>query len=527
MAQVLTNNTGLAYARESSLGVLPGSPVWRGAEPNSQGTFGATITTVARNPISKLRQKRKGTVVDLDAGNEFDADQTIDTLLNFTEAFLFATAVNFDLTFVGADTTASGFTVPSLTAAQAAKLLFTASGPTSLLYAQGYALDANNTDSTVVAVTVDPVTTDVLIEVAGNAIETAPNNAEVSIAGVRAAEIGDLDVTVSAGVATITSNNGTAATNPVDFTVLGLTLGQRVHFGGLTTANRPASFGSGRITSIAAQTLVLDKIDATLVTSDGTDTGSGGTEIATDLLFGRFVRNVQSDASDFNRISHTFEQAMPNLFETDPPTPVAEPDGFEYVLGAVANQMTWNMPLTEKSTATFSFIGTTAEEAVDGGSRKTNAATALLPLFTGAMNTSADFFRLGIFDVDETGLTSDFKDLTVTINNNVAPEKVLATVGARFINNGNFEVTVEGSALFTNRLVALRVRNNTTVTMDWLLQNDDGAIAVDIPSAVLSSGGKEFPVDATVTIALTLEAFVDPILNTSIGVSFFPIFPTS
>lgn len=537
MAQVLTNNTGLAYARESSLGVLPGSPDWKVLEPNSFGTFGAQITTVARSPISKLRQRRKGTVVDLDASAEYDADQTIDSLVDFTEAFLFANAVNADLTFRAADAQIgpAGFTIPAATSAQAAKLQYTAAGPISLLYSAGYATTGNNSAGTVFPLAADVALTDTVIEVTGITTETAPANAEVSLAGIRA-EAGDLALAVSGNIGTLTSNNGTPAT-PIDFTTLGLTVGQFIHIGGLDlTANRfgstaagdgTRSFGEARIRTIAAQTLTLDKLGPLLVASDGTNDGIAGTEVPVDILFGRFVRNVTVDDADYAAISHHFEGSYPNLYETEPPTPVASPDGFEYVTGALANQMTWNMPLTDKSSATFAFVGIDAEEPVDNASRKSGASTPRLPLFTGAFNTSADFFRLGIADVDDTGLTSDFKDMTATFNNNVAPEKVLGNLGARYMNNGNFEVDIETSALFTNPAVAARVRANTTVTMAWLLRNDDGAVAVDVPSAIVGSDGKEFPVNETVRINLAVQAFVDPLFNTSLGVSFFPIYPSA
>ena len=183
------------------------------------------------------------------------------------------------------------------------------------------------------------------------------------------------------------------------------------------------------------------------------------------------------------------------------------------------------MPLTDKSTATFAFVARNAEEPVDNASRKLDASTARLPLFTGALNTAADFFRLRIEDVDETGLTSDFKDMTMVWNNNVSPEKVLGLLGARFINVGNFEVDIETQALFTNPIVPARIRANTTVSMDFLLRNDDGAIAVDLPSGTLGSDGKEFPVNESVLINLTYQAFVDPIFGTSCSVSLFPVFP--
>lgn len=532
MGQVLTNDTALIYARESSLGVLPGSPDWKELEPNSLGEFGASITTVARNPISKLRQRRKGTVVDLDAANEYDGDLTLDSLVDFIEAFLFANAVNGDLTFRGgnAESSTSGYVIAAATTAQAAKLQYTSGGPISLVYAAGYVLDANNGLKPLAA---DVAGTDTKIQVAGLADETAPTNAEVSVAGIRA-EAGDLALAVSSGVGTLSSGNNSASNN-IDFTTLGLTIGQRIHVGGMTSANRFGStaggsndsFGSARIVTIAAAAITLDKMDATLTASDGTDTGSSGTNVAVDLLFGRFIRNVARDNSDYALISHHFEQSYPNLFETEPPTPVASPNGYEYVVGAVASEWTWNLPLTNKSDSTFAFIGTNAEEPVNDAARKSGASSARSPLFTEAFNTSLDFFRLRLEDVDESGLSTDFKSLTVAITNNVTAEKVLALLGARYINVGNFELDVTGEALFTNADVPTRIRNNTTVSMDWLLKNNDGAIAVDVPSATIGSDGKTYPVNETVRIQLSVAAHVDPIFNTSIGVSLFPVFPTS
>jgi hypothetical protein len=527
MARVLTNTTALAYAIESSQGVLPGSPAWKSLEPNGINSFGAEITTVARSPISKNRQRRKGTVVDLDSSLEYEADATMDAMIDFLEGFLMATAVNSDLTFRAADAGASGWTIPAATAAQAGKIQWTSGGPLTLVYASGYATTANNG---IFALTADTATSGTLLARTGLTSETAPTNAELSVCGIRC-EAGDLAVSVSAGVATLTSGNN-SATNDVDFTTLGLTVGQRIHVGGLTSANRfygagpVISYGSGRIRTIAAGTVTLDKLDATLITSDGTSTGAGGTLMPVDLLFGRFIRNVAVDNAAYLERYFQFELEYPNLFETDPPTPVAQPDGYEYAEGNLANSMSWSMPLADKATVTFGFVGLDTDAPVDGGSRRTNASTPRAPLFTGALNTSSDFLRLRIAATDDSGITTDFKDVTVTFNNNVSPEKVLGRLGARFMNIGNFDVDIEATALFTDSDVAAAVRGNTTVTMDWLLSNDDGALHVDIPSMTIGGGAREFPVNESVRIAMECQAFQDSFFGTSVGVSLFPVYPS-
>tara|TARA_R110000851_G_scaffold268071_2_gene420693 strand:+ start:21005 stop:22606 length:1602 start_codon:yes stop_codon:yes gene_type:complete len=533
MGRVLTNNTSLAYAIETSLGVLPASPTWFLTEPNTIGAFGANPTKVSRSPISKLRQRRKGTIVDQEAPTEYEEDLTMTSIGHFVEGFLYATATNSDMLFRGADVLATGFTVPALTAAQAAKLVYdAASGPTSLVYAFGYANTINNGMH---EIDVDPVTTDLLIPtLTVTTVETAPTNAEVHLAGVRP-ELGDLALSIVSTIGTLTSGNG-AAVNAVDFTVLGLTVGQRIHIGGDVDANRfgstaaadgTRSYGGARIRAIAAGSLTLDKLDATLVASDGTDDGNAGTEIRTDLLFGRFVRNVSVDDAAYLERSIQFEAELPNLYETTPPTPVGNPDGYWYNIGQRANQMQLNNPLTDKATINFGFVGTTSDAIVDNSGRKTNAITPIEPVRTAAFNTAADFFRLGILDVDETGLTSDFKDMTATINNNAGGEKVLGFLGNKFINNGNFEVDIETTVLFTSPTVIARVLAGTTVTAGWVQRNGDGAVSVDIPSGELAYDGIELPVNESVRIPLTLSAFVDDFFQTSMGVSLFPFYPAA
>lgn len=164
MGRSLTNNTSLSVAIEDSVGVLPGSPIWDVLEPNSINTFGAEITTVSRDPISVDRQRRKGSVTDLDSAMEFEADYTFSHFDDFIEGFIFATAVNSDLEFVGGNATGIGYTIPSATAAQAAKLQFVGTGPISLVYARGYVTTANNG---LKPLTADVAATDTEIVVSG------------------------------------------------------------------------------------------------------------------------------------------------------------------------------------------------------------------------------------------------------------------------------------------------------------------------------------------------------------------------
>jgi hypothetical protein len=432
------------------------------------------------------------------------------------EGYCFSAAVNADLTWFASDANVTADTVdiaPAVTTDNEDKLEIG-----TLIWASGYLLDANNGLHVLSA---DAASTDAVLTCAASTLadETAPANAEISVCGFRAAAA-DMVLDVTAGVATLTST-----TSVPDWAALGLTLGQQVHLGGVVAANQfdvggTAIYGFGRIKSIASNVMTLDKLDSTLATSDGV-----GDTI--DVLFGRFVRNVNVDHADFLERYFQFEASFPNLFETTPPTPVAEPDGYEYALDNLCDSFSMSMSGQSLATLTVGFIGTDTETPVDGGSRKTNADSARQPLLTEALNTAADFARLRITDVDETGLTTDFKDLKVNFNNGVSPDKVLGQLAAKFLNTGNFKVGIEAECVFTEPLVVNRIRNNTTVSMDFILENADGAGGFDIPSMTITGGGKDFPVNESVKIKLTGMAYQDPTLGTSIGVSFFPVTPTS
>lgn len=493
MSRVLTNNTSLAYAIESSLGVLPGSPTWRQLEPNTISRFGTETTKVSRAPISKNRQRKKGTLTDVDSGVEFEADLTRSSCRDFFEGFVFANFTEV-LVFTPTAVTSTGYTVA-------------ADGDlaqNTLIYARGFEQSANNGLKVVGA-----SSTGTEIKTSGlTADASVPTNVEVAVAGVQGTA-GDLEI----------DSAGDLISTTLNFTTLGLTVGQVIYIGGGSASTRffeTANTGFARITAIAANKLTLDKKATTFVEDDGTDDNNGGTGLTIQIFFGQFLRNVSVDDADYLERSFQFEGALPDLGGVGT-------DEYEYAKGNYCNTLAFDLPLTDKATVTFGFIGTDTE--VPTTSRKTNASAAIAPNSTTAFNTSADIARLRITEVDETGLTTDFKSLKMTLNNNVSPEKVLATLGAKYMNAGIFEVNLEAQLIFTDSEVISAIRNNDTVTMDFSLKNQDGGVFVDIPALTLGGGDKEYPVNESVLINVTSEAFEDPTLGTSIGISMFPYLP--
>ncbi|MHA1859163.1 MAG: phage tail tube protein [Candidatus Thorarchaeota archaeon] len=495
MSRVLTNNVALAYTIESSVGVA--GTQWKLIEPNTINSFGPELSTVSRNPISKDRQRKKGTITDLDSAAEFDADLTMDHFLDFSEGFVFAN-YNGPIKFGPQETD----TVTAVTGADS--FTVDANGDLAeftLVHAKGFTNAANNG---LHVVDTGSAGTNLVVTTTLTAEASPPLEATVETTGYRT-EAGDLDVTESAGVVTLT-------TTLLDFTTLDLTVGQAIWVGGDLAINgflTAENAGFGRIVSIATNALVIDKTN-----------GSWATEVnaaqLVDLYFGKFLRNVTVDDADFLERSFQFEGTYTDLESVGV-------DAYEYSKGNYCNEWSIELPLTEKATCTFGFVGTDTEPATTV--RKTGADTPLEPKQVVAFNTTSDISRLRITEVDETGLTTYFKNVTLTINNNVSPEKVIGLLGAAFMNTGNLEIDFESTVLFTNKEVTAAIRANTTVTLDFSLRNDDGGLFFDIPACTIGGGDKEFPENESVTINTPIMAFKDPTLGTSIGISLFGYLP--
>lgn len=608
-----SNVTGLRYAEEASLGVLPATPIWNPLEPNSYDSFGGEITTVARNPINSGRQRQKGVVVDLDASGGFQSDLTQDNLQDILQGFFFAdtrkkndvgpdrqprragiqdefadylvTSVsgtdtfNFDsrvavsaavvaggtgyavgdvvqvtdanatinARFIvtaesGGVVTAVALTLTGFTGGRegrthtdtgvgAATTVITGSGSGTLtltvtygngltwqagdlLWATNFDDSANNGQHLVTSVTDNAVTVgSTLVNVAGGATNGTETVTTVGFEG----GAGEIDVDASGSLPTLTSDG----VSP-DFTTFGLIPGEFIYIGGDaagTSFSNTENNGFVRVKSVAADTITLDKTQATMITEPST------TETI-QLYFGRVLKN-EADPTLQIRRSYNLERELGAPDDTFPAQIQSE-----YLVGAVMNELTFNFATADKITADLSAVATDNEQRTAATGLKSGTRPALVS--GDAFNTSNDFARLKMsvldpVDSNPTALFAFLTEFTVGINNNVSPNKAISVLGAFEVTAGQFNVEGTATAYFADVSAVTAVRNNSDVTMDFaIVKGSTGfksGVVVDVPLIALGDGRLNVEQDAPITLPLSMPAAADRVFNHTLLMVFFDHLP--
>lgn len=490
-----SNTTSLAYAEESSLKTLPGSPVWYALEPNSYSDFGGNISTVNRSPITVGRQKRKGTITDIEAMGGFSQDVTQNNLLRLMQGFFFADAHEHVDTrpLNGNPVVITGVTTADDSYAAAAGLGgFLAN---SLVLASGFSVAANNGIKNVVSASATGVV------VSENLSDETPTaNARLEMVGIQGAS-GDITITASASSIVI----GSTALN---FTTLGLSLGEWIFIGGDTAATRFDNNAPGyaRISAISANSLTLSQTTFTALT----DTGVIKT---IRLFFGKFIRNENTCAL-IKRRSYQLERQLGCQ---------AGNVQSEYILGAIPNQFNLTMPVTDKVTAELSFVGMDVEHrtALEG----IKAGTRIASPNEDAINTSSDIYRVKMSIISQSVVNSPslfayVSEFNISINNNVTGQKAIGVLGNFDASVGDFEVTGNVTAYFDSVDAVEAIRANSDVALNAIFAKGNMGTIYDFPLIGLSDGRINVTKDQPITIPLTTSAFENSLGYTAAITSF-------
>jgi hypothetical protein len=505
MAAVLkldANSVGLRYAQETSIGVLPGSPIWYPLEPNSFGDFGGEITTVSRDPINDGRQRKKGVTVDLDASGSFETDLTQTNIADLMQGFIFADfRTKTELAVTGTVNGTRTYTVASGGAAFLAGDLLFAKNFATVAAANGLKTVSSSTATTVV-----------VAESIGAANDTTGVISRVGFQFTSA----DLQIIANGSLWALQ-----AATK--NLTQLGIVPGEWIFIGGDLAANCFATQLSGfwgRVRSVSTTQILLDKTTVTL----GADAGTGKTirVFCSRVLKNEIGTSIKRRTYQLERTLGAPEDTLPLQIQS------------EYITGSVADTAEISIQTADKVTANLSFIGRDAEQRTGATGVKSGSRPTLVD--ASAFNTSSNVKRIKLSKVDQsttnvTALFAFVTDMTISISNNVSPNKAVSVLGAFDMTAGLLQIDVDLTAYFADIAAVASVRNNDDLTADIIFARDNAGIFIDLPILAASGGRVTAEKDEAITIPMTLEAGagskIDTVnLNHTVCMGFFDYLPT-
>jgi hypothetical protein len=489
-----SNSTGLSVARELSLGVLPAVPVWEQREPNSYKDLGADYTSKARSPINASRQQSKGVIVDRDAAGGWQEDLTYPALLSFAEAIMFAKFRS------KGDVVATGVTAAGGYAVAAGGDYFKTG---DIIVGVDFPDAANNGPRTLTA--------------DGGAAAVAAPGAVDGAGGGYISKVGHVFPAGDLSVVKVGLNFAlTSAAGLLGG--LGVIEGEYLYVGGDSLASRLNDAGGFcRVFSVSAdgKTMVLDKMQFAALTD-----GAGKT---VSVYVGRLVKN-EADPDLQVMYTHHIERSLGKANTED-----AGEQG-EYVKGAVVN--TWSMPLNtaDKVTMDFSFVGTqyeavTSEEGLKAGTRpplnEGNAFTTSNDLVFSAINVVGNALPLYAY----------LTDCSLSVNNNVKPNKALSVLGAFDLNPGNFIVTANATAYFADVTAQEAIANNDDITVSFGLVRSNQGIIFDMPLCSLGDGKPKIATNEPITLSLDITAARSSLISATtdytLSMVFFDYLPTA
>lgn len=472
---------GLRYAEETDvIQVLPGSPIWVPLEPNTFGDFGVEISTVARDPISDDRQSKQGMVTDLEASGGFQSDLTQSNLQNVMQGFMFA---DFRKKPEFGDGSGVITTVTTTYNAASGLGVFLVG---RLVNMSNFGTPANNgfkrvTVTSGTALTVVPAPT------AEAAPPAAAKIVEVGVQGASA----DINVDVAGAFYALTST-------VLNFTTLGLGIGEWVHVGGDTAGLRfvnAVNNGWKRIRLLTATRMEFDESNTVMVT----ETGTG---ITLQLFYGRVLKNEVGNL--IKRRTYNVERTL-GAPDTAQPTQVQS----EYLEGAVANKFSCEIGVADKVMCDLEFLACTGSTRTGVIGVKSGSRPNLVE--QDAFNTSSDFTFMRISaaptlaTVTNTlfGFLTEFK---FNINNNAKLNKAIGTLGAIEVTVGKFKVEGEMTAYFTTVDAIEAVKANTAHSVAAAMVKKNSGIMFDMPLITLGNARLNIEQDQEISIPCKFDA---------------------
>lgn len=299
--------------------------------------------------------------------------------------------------------------------------------------------------------------------------------------------------------ADITATAGGLGSTALDFTTLGLVVGQWIKVGGTAAGDQFATALLNdwcRITAIAATALTLDNKPSGWTT----DAGTGKT---IKVWFGDYIKNGTT------RISHSTERGF-----LDQAVPT-------YIInrGLVVNSMDLQIQSEREITGTFNVMGlTSAQGTVQYGSTYDAATTNRV--MAGSVNVGR---------IAESGspiISPNWAQaLQLRINNNMRQITAVDSVGAVDLPSGDCEVTGTLNTYFGSNSLYAKLLAGTVGAVNVRTVKDSQAIIIQLPRLTFTEGAPNAQQKNTdVTLPLQLSSSLDTATNAHVWVDRVPYY---
>lgn len=484
-----SNVTGLSYAEEQSLGVLPSTPVWNPLEPNGYSDFGGEITTVARNPINPSRQRKKGVVTDLDATGGWGTDLTQENFQDLVQGFVFADLrTKNELAIATVDTGDTGDDYEPSAGGDG----YVAN---DLLFAKGFSDESANG---LKVVSGSPTATSVPVNTSLPSL--SGQSGTISRVGFQFTS-GDVNIDASGTLPALTSSTK-------DMTTLGLIPGEMIFIGGDSSTNQFSNSNNNgycRVRTVTTNRIELDETQNTMAD----ETGSG---LSIQIFMGRICRNELG--SLIKRRSYSLERTLGAPDDSSPNDIQSQ-----YVDGAVPSELSFNVPTADKIVMDMTFQGTKtvnrdSTEGVRSGTRNSLVESD-------AYNTSDNvpFIKLSKViagNASPEPLFAFAQDITITINNNLEANKAIGVLGAFEVSAGTFQVGGDLTAYFADISAVQAVQDNEDISLQMHLSKANQGISLQLPLITLGDGRPNVEQDQPITLPLSMDAASAAKISTSL-----------
>lgn len=465
-----TNRVDVAVVEEATLGTTPATPAFELLRITGAPDLAFTPQTTVSEELRSDRQVSDLALVGATAGGGLPIELSYGTFDKLIQAAMFSTWVtrrreNVDTTQISA-VAATTYTVTDETFDFAEGHLIRASGFTETANNKLFVAGSGTTATSV-------------IHTAGTVEASPPSTAKLQCVGFQGAS-GDIEATATGLSSTV-----------LDFTTLGLAVGEWIKIGGSNTANQFATGANNDwvvITAIAANALTLTHLPSGWTVDTGT-----GKEIQ--VVVGEYIRN------GVLKRSFTVRERFSDH----------SPVTYQWLTGMVLGQLALSAPSQAIITGTITFQGTDASMDDTGDIA---GATTVAASTSDVMNSSSNVGRIAEGGSPITGKNYVLQ-ADINLNNNLRYQNAVGSIGAVGVGAGEFGVTGTLQTYFDDKTIAQKVLNNTESSFDMRVADNSGQTYVFyFPRLKYSAGAPSVPGKNQ---DVTLSAEFQAILSTTYG----------